>query len=101
MGAGGTIGTTSGLQVEVRDSGSNLIATLDVGEGYTPGNTLAVANGVSVSFSAGDINTGDTFDIDVINDSDETDLLAALGINTFLAVKMLRILMLKKGYGRM
>jgi flagellar hook-associated protein 1 FlgK len=87
LGAGGTIGTTSGLQVEVRDSGSNLIATLDVGEGYTPGNTLAVANGVSVSFSAGDINTGDTFDIDVINDSDETDLLAALGINTFFSGK--------------
>ncbi len=84
---GGTIGSTSGLQVEVRDSSSNLVATLDVGSGYTAGNTLEVANGVSVSFSAGDINTGDTFDIDVINDSDETDLLAALGINTFFSGK--------------
>ncbi|WP_347272894.1 flagellar hook-associated protein FlgK [Candidatus Kuenenia sp.] len=83
----GTIGTTSGLQVEVRDSGSNLIATLDVGEGYTPDNTLEVANSVSVSFSSGTINTSDAFSIDVINDSDETDLLAALGINTFFSGK--------------
>lgn len=84
----GTIGTTSGLQVEVRDSGSNLIATLDVGEGYTPGNTLAVANGVSVSFSAGAVASGNTLTgVDVINDSDKTDLLAALGINTFFSGK--------------
>ncbi|MBE7548881.1 MAG: flagellar hook-associated protein FlgK [Planctomycetia bacterium] len=84
----GTIGTTSGLQVEVGDSGSNLIATLDVGEGYTPGNTLAVANGVSVSFSAGAVASGNTLTgVDVINDSDKTDLLAALGINTFFSGK--------------
>ncbi|MCF6149378.1 MAG: flagellar hook-associated protein FlgK [Candidatus Kuenenia sp.] len=83
----GTIGSTSGLQVEVRDASSNLVATLDVGSGYTAGNALEVANGVSVSFSSGTINTGDTFFIDVINDSDKTDLLAALGMNTFFSGK--------------
>ncbi|MDR4509195.1 MAG: flagellar hook-associated protein FlgK [Candidatus Brocadiaceae bacterium] len=83
IGTGGTIGSTAGLQVEIRDSSSNLITTLDVGSGYTAGNTLDVGNGVSVSFAAGTLNVNDTFTLDVIHDSDGTDLLAALGINTF------------------
>ena len=61
------------------------MATLDVGSTYTAGNTLNVANGVSLSLSSGTISTGDTFSLDVINDSDSTNLLAALGINTFFS----------------
>ena len=81
----GTIGTTSGLQVEVKNSSGTVVATLDVGSTYTAGNTLNVANGVSLSLSSGTISTGDTFSLDVINDSDSTNLLAALGINTFFS----------------
>ncbi len=80
----GTIGSTPGLQVEVKNGSGTVIATLDVGDGYTPGNTINVANGVSLAFSNGMISTGDTFSLDVVKDSDTTDLLAALGINTFL-----------------
>ena len=47
----GTIGTTSGLQVEVKNSSGTVVATLDVGSTYTAGNTLNVANGVSLSLS--------------------------------------------------
>lgn len=79
----GTIGNTTGLQVEVKDSSGTVIATLDAGSDYTPGNTINVANGVSFTLSGGAITAGDTFSLDVINDSDTTDLLAALGINTF------------------
>lgn len=79
----GTIGSTAGLQVEVRDSSGTVLATLDVGSDYIPGNTINVANGVSLTLSSGTITTGDTFSLDVVNDSDTTDLLAALGINTF------------------
>src|SRR3989339_732865 len=81
----GTIGTTSGLQVEVKNSSGTVVATLDVGSTYIAGNTLNVANGVSVSFSGGTISSGNTLDLDVINDSDSTNLLAALGINTFFS----------------
>lgn len=81
----GTIGSTAGLQVEVKNSDGNVIATLDVGSNYIPGNTLNVANGVSLALSGGTIATGDTFSLDVVNDSDSTDLLAALGINTFFS----------------
>ena len=81
----GTIGTTSGLQVEVKNSSGTVIATLDVGDTYTPGNTLNVINGVSLTLSNGTITAGDTFSLDVISDSDTTNLLAALGINTFFS----------------
>ncbi len=81
----GTIGTTSGLQVEVKNSSGTVVATLDVGSTYTAGNTLNVANGVSVSFSGGTISSGNTLDLNVINDSDTTNLLAALGINSFFS----------------
>lgn len=79
----GTIGSTGGLQIEVKNSSGTVIATLDAGSDYTPGNTINVANGVSVTLSDGTITAGDTFSLDVINDSDTTDLLAALGINSF------------------
>ncbi len=81
----GTIGSTAGLQVEVKDSSGAVVATLDIGDGYTAGNTINVVDGISASFSSGTINSGDTFSLDVINDSDTTDLLAALGINTFFS----------------
>jgi flagellar hook-associated protein 1 FlgK len=61
------------------------VATLDVGSTYTAGNTLNVPNGVSLALSGGTITTGDTFSLDVISDSDTTNLLAALGINTFFS----------------
>ena len=69
------------------------MTTLDVGSTYTAGNTLNVANGVSLSLSSGTISAGNAFSLDVINDSDSTNLLAALGINTFLVVRMHRTLL--------
>lgn len=79
----GTIGSTAGLQVEVKDSSGTVIATLDVGDNYIPGTTMNVGNGISLSLSGGAVTAGDTFSLDVINDSDTTDLLAAMGINSF------------------
>lgn len=81
----GTIGTTSGLQVEVKDSSGAVVATLDVGDTYTPGNTISIANGVSISLTANTITSGDTLSFDVIHDSDTTNLLGAMGLNSFFS----------------
>ncbi|MEP9411269.1 MAG: flagellar hook-associated protein FlgK [Candidatus Brocadia sp.] len=81
----GTIGIDVGLQIEVKNSNGAVIATLDVGSDYTPGNIINVANGVSVTLSGDMITAGNTLTLDVINDPDTTDLLAALGINTFFS----------------
>ena len=80
----GTIGTTDGLQVEVLDRAGNHVTTLDVGAGYVPGTALEVADGVEVTFGLGELSAthGDLFALDAVVDSDTTDVLVALGLNT-------------------
>lgn len=82
----GTIGTTPGLAVEVFDETGLKVATLDVGEGYEPGTTLPVAEGVEVSFDLGVLSAsdGDRFTLDVVEDADTSDALVALGLNSLL-----------------
>jgi flagellar hook-associated protein 1 FlgK len=69
--------------LQVRDSAGSLLTELAIGEGYTPGEALTVVNGVELRLSAGDLNNGDTFTVDVVADADTADLLPALGINSF------------------
>ena len=80
----GTVGTTDGLQVEVLDRAGNHVTTLDVGAGYVPGTSLEVADGVQVTFGLGELSAthGDLFTLDAVVDSDTTDVLVALGLNT-------------------
>ena len=81
----GTVGTTPGLAVEVRDASGALVATLDVGAGYQPGTELAVADGISVSFGLGELSAthNDFASVDLVADSDSSDVLVALGLNAF------------------
>ena len=81
----GTIGVTSGLQIEVKNSNGDTVTTLDVGSSYTAGTTLSVADGITLSLADGVIAAGDEFSLDVVSDSDTTDILSALGINTFFS----------------
>ncbi len=83
----GTIGTTDGLQVEVRDRSGALVATLDVGSSYVPGTELAIADGISVRFGLGELSAthSDLFALDLISDPDSSDVLVALGLNTLLS----------------
>jgi flagellar hook-associated protein FlgK len=82
----GTIGTTPGLEVEVLDRAGNRVTTLDVGAGYVPGTALEVADGVRASFGLGELSAthGDLFAADAVADSDSSDVLVALGLNTLL-----------------
>ncbi|HJW87709.1 MAG TPA: flagellar hook-associated protein FlgK [Candidatus Brocadiaceae bacterium] len=81
----GTIGVTSGLQIEVKNSNGDTVTTLDVGSSYAAGTTLSVADGITLSLADGVIAAGDEFSLDVVSDSDTTDILSALGINTFFS----------------
>lgn len=82
----GTIGTTPGLMIDVLDPNGQLVASLDVGEGYQPGTPLLVADGVSASFDFGEVSVSDNdrMSLDLIADGDTSDVLVALGLNSLL-----------------
>ena len=85
-GGGGTGSVGNGsLQLEVRDGTGQLVKTLNVGDGYAAGDKLDIGNGIKISLSTGDLNDGETFDVDAFSSSDTSGLLAAVGINTFLS----------------
>ncbi len=81
----GTVGTTEGLSVQVYDDLGGLVATLDVGPDYQPGEVLEVVDGIEVSFGLGELSesSGDRFTLDAVADSDTTDALVAMGVNSF------------------
>ena len=81
----GTIGNTAGLTVDVFDSSGKLVTSLDVGAGYRPGDELDIVDGLSVSFSLGEVSAtdNDVLAIQALADADTSDALAALGINSY------------------
>ncbi|MCA9227348.1 MAG: flagellar hook-associated protein FlgK, partial [Planctomycetales bacterium] len=68
----GNVGVTDGLSVEVRNGNGDLLNTLDLGSTYAPGTEVEVSDGVRVSFGAGTLAAGDTFDASAIANSDTT-----------------------------
>ena len=79
----GTIGVTPGLSLQVKDSSGATLTTLNVGQGYTSGSSLQVANGITVQLAAGTANNGDSFTSQVVAQPDTGGLLTALGLGTF------------------
>lgn len=80
----GTVGATSGLQLELTDSSTGeVVGLINVGDTYEPGSRIDLPFGASLSLSAGTLNAGETFDFRVIDEPDESRLLTLLGIHTF------------------
>lgn len=81
----GVIGQTPDLRVRVLDQNGAVVTTLSVGQGYEPGTPLQLGNGIEVSFGAGSVSAtdGQVFSMDALADSDTTDILVALGMNSF------------------
>ena len=81
----GIIGQTQDLRIRVLDDAGNLVTTLNVGNGYEPGQPIPLGNGIKVSFGAGSVSAtaGQVFELDALADSDTSDLLVATGMNTF------------------
>lgn len=97
-GTGGNdvIGVTPGLKVRVTDSAGSFVRDFNIGvdvngpannNAYVPGTTINIGDGLKMSVSAGSVSNGDNFTVDVLKDSDETNILAALGVNTLFSGK--------------
>lgn len=80
--SGGTVGVTPGLQADVTDSTGSVIATVNIGQGYQPGQPIAIAKGINISLGAGDVSAGDFLSTPVIANADTAGVLNALGLNT-------------------
>lgn len=78
----GTVGLTSGLQVEVLDENGKSLGTFDVGSNYTPGSALEILPGVTMTLQAGNLEQshGDAFGFDLVADSDSAGVLTALQV---------------------
>jgi len=72
------------ITAEVRDKNGALLRTINLGEGYIPGEALTIANGLSVRFGPGTAGAGNSISTPVYSaDTDTADLFPALGINSF------------------
>ena len=81
----GTVGVTPGLQARVTNQAGEMVATLDIGQGYEAGQPLQIAHGVTVTLAAGDVASGDSLAARVVGQPDSAGLLIALGLNTFFS----------------
>ncbi len=81
----GVIGQTDNLKVDVFDGAGRFVTSLDVGSGYEPGKPIELGNGIVVSFGPGEVSgtAGNVFTLDAMADSDTSDLLVAVGMNSF------------------
>jgi flagellar hook-associated protein 1 FlgK len=72
------------LKLEVRN-GTELIDTLNIGAGYAAGDYLELDNGIKIALSPGELNAGDSFQVDAFGNTDKSGFLAAVGMNTFFS----------------
>ena len=81
----GKVGVAASLSLEVRDGDSQLIKTLNIGQGYAAGDLLDIGSGMTVALTAGQLNNDDQFTIQALADTDTSGFLNAAGINTFFS----------------
>ncbi|MCB9871984.1 MAG: flagellar hook-associated protein FlgK [Planctomycetes bacterium] len=81
----GTIGVTSGLTISVYDADGTKVATLDAGPEtkLLDNSPIEVADGVTLQLGPGSLTQGQVFHVATVADSDTSDLLVAVGLNSF------------------
>lgn len=73
------------LRMNVTDARGALVNTLNIGAGYAAGDVIELRNGIKISLSTGQLNDGDSFDVQAFGTTDTSGLLSAAGMNTFFS----------------
>lgn len=73
------------LELVVTNSDNETINTIQVGSGYAAGDTINVADGITVQLGVGELNDGESFQVNVFANTDTSGLLSAAGLNTFFS----------------
>lgn len=80
----GTVGNGN-LRLEVRNEAGEIVSGLNIGTGYAAGDVIAMANGLKVAVGPGDLNAGDSFEVQALATADTSGFLAAAGMNAFFS----------------
>lgn len=79
----GQVGSAADLRVRVTDQAGSHLGDYQLGQGYEPGSMIDLGEGIQISIQSGTLNTGDSFSVNAIANSDPTGMLVGLGLNTF------------------
>lgn len=80
----GSVGNGN-LRLDVTNTAGDVVSTINIGTGYAAGDVIEMANGIEFSVGLGDLNNGDTFEIEAFANTDTSGFLAAAGLNTFFS----------------
>jgi len=73
------------LQLNVTDENGQVVGTLNLGTGYAAGETVELDNGLKIAVGTGELNAGDSFQVQALATTDTSGFLAAAGMNTFFS----------------
>jgi flagellar hook-associated protein 1 FlgK len=80
----GSVGNGT-LSLTVTDGDGNVVASLNIGVGYAAGDVIELNNGIKIAVSTGQVNDGDSFQVEAFATTDTSGFLAAAGMNTFFS----------------
>lgn len=80
----GSIGNGD-LRLNVTNESGDVVDSLHVGAGYAAGDVMEMSNGIRIAVSLGELNAGDSFEVEAFATTDTSGFLAAAGMNAFFA----------------
>ena len=84
-GGQGKVGITEELTLTVKNGLGEVVKVVDIGKGYSEGDSINIQNGFILKVKAGTLNSGENFKVKARSDSDSSNVLAALGMNTIFS----------------
>ena len=73
------------LSLEVKNQAGEVVTRVDFGSGYAAGDKVEILDGIKISLTTGQLTDGDSFTIDVLEDTDTSGLLSSIGLNSFFS----------------
>ncbi|MCL5278465.1 MAG: flagellar hook-associated protein FlgK [Planctomycetes bacterium] len=80
----GSVGNGA-LQLSVADEDGEMVGTLNIGTGYAAGEAIALDSGLKIAVGMGDLNAGDSFQVQALATTDTSGFLTAAGMNAFFS----------------
>jgi flagellar hook-associated protein 1 FlgK len=81
---GGSVGNGS-LRLDITDENGDVVGTANIGSGYAAGDAIVLNNGLKIAVGRGELNAGDSFQVEAFATTDTSGFLAAAGMNTFFS----------------